>query len=104
MIDITERKRAEDALKIAHTKLGILSNLSRHDILNQLTVLSSYLELSRARTSDPRLLEYIRKETEVADNITDLINFTREYQEIGIQSPVWQDLEKTTPLTHLGRP
>ncbi|MDO9034232.1 MAG: PAS domain S-box protein [Methanoregula sp.] len=95
MMDITERKRAEEALRLAHTKLNLLSNLSRHDILNQLTVLSGYLELSKALTNEPRLLEYIRKETDVTDNITDLISFTRDYQEIGIQFPTWQDLEMT---------
>ncbi|MFA4824781.1 MAG: PAS domain-containing sensor histidine kinase [Methanoregula sp.] len=95
IIDITERKHAEDALRLAHTKLGILANLSRHDILNQLTVLSGYLELSKAQTDEPRLLEYIRKESEVTDNITDLISFARDYQEIGINSPAWQDLEMT---------
>lgn len=95
VIDITERKHAEDALRLAHTKLTLLSNLSRHDILNQLTVLSGYLELSKTLTNEPRLLEYIRKETEVTDNITDLVSFAREYQEIGIKSPAWQDLEKT---------
>ncbi len=95
IIDITERKRAEDALRLAHTKLNILSNISSHDILNQVTVLGGYLELSKALTNEPRLLEYIRKETEVTDNITDLIGFTRDYQEIGIHSPSWQDLEMT---------
>ncbi|MFA4876862.1 MAG: PAS domain S-box protein [Methanoregula sp.] len=95
VIDITERKHADDALRAALAKLNLLSSLSRHDILNQLTVLSGYLELSKAHTDDPRLLEYIRKETQVTDQITDLVGFTGEYQEIGINSPVWQDLEKT---------
>jgi PAS domain S-box-containing protein len=95
MMDITERKHAEDALRLAHTKLNILASISRHDILNQLTVMSGYLELSKAQVNEPRLLEYIRKETEVTDNITDLISFTRDYQEIGIQSPAWQDLGMT---------
>jgi PAS domain S-box-containing protein len=95
IIDITDRKRAEDALRLAHTKLNLLANLSRHDILNQLTVLSGYLELSKAQTTEPRLLEYIRKESDVTDTISELISFTREYQDIGIHSPAWQDLEKT---------
>ncbi len=95
VIDITERKRAENALRLAHTKLNLLSNLSRHDILNQLTILSGYLELSKTLAPEPRLLEYIQKEAEVTDNITHLVIFTKDYQEIGIRSPVWQDLEKT---------
>ncbi|MEI7857359.1 MAG: PAS domain-containing sensor histidine kinase [Methanomicrobiales archaeon] len=95
LVDFTDRKRADEALRMANRKLSLLSGISHHDILNQLTVLIGYLELSKGQTADPRLLEYIRKETEVADNITDLIRFTRDYQDIGIQSPSWQDLETT---------
>jgi PAS domain S-box-containing protein len=94
-MDITERKRSENALRLAHTKLNILSGFTRHDILNQLTVLSGYLELSRDLITEPRLLEYFRKEKEVTDKITHLISFTKDYQEIGIHSAVWQDLERT---------
>lgn len=93
IIDMTERNRAETALRNAHAKLTMLSNLSRHDILNQLTVLNGYLELSKRLAADPRLLEYLHKETQVTDTITEMVRFTKDYQEIGIDSPVWQDLE-----------
>jgi PAS domain S-box-containing protein len=95
IIDITERRQAEDALRLAHTKLHLLSNLSRHDILNQLTVLGGYLELSRRLTTEPRLLDYISREIHVTRQITELISFTKDYQDIGIQAPVWHNLETT---------
>ena len=34
--DITEQKRAEDALALACQKMNLLSSITRHDILNQL--------------------------------------------------------------------
>jgi len=95
IIDMTERKHAEDALKNAHAKLNMLSNLSRHDILNQLTVLSGYLELSKSLTTEPRLAEFLQKEMAVTKTITEMIRFTKDYQEMGILSPSWQDLEAT---------
>jgi PAS domain S-box-containing protein len=95
VMDITERKQAEDKFRLAHTKLGILSQLTRHDILNQLTVLSGYLAFSKKLTAEPRLLDYIAKEKDVTEKITHLISFTKDYQEIGIHSPAWQDLETT---------
>ena len=95
IIDMTERNRAESALKNAHAKLNILSNLSRHDILNQLTVLSGYLELSKGLAAEPRLAEFIQKEADVTNTITEMIRFTKDYQEIGINSPSWQNLEAT---------
>lgn len=93
--DITSQKRAETALRLANTKLNILANLSRHDILNQLTVLGNYIELSENMTKDPRILEYLKREAEVTDSITHIISFTKDYQELGVQSPVWQNLGET---------
>ena len=45
--DITERKRAESALIQANRKLNILSSITRHDILNKITALYAYLDISR---------------------------------------------------------
>ena len=53
--DITEQKRAEDALTIACQKMNLLSSITRHDILNQLTVLSGYLALSEEFATDEKL-------------------------------------------------
>jgi PAS domain-containing protein len=39
IMDITDRKRSETALKTANKKLNLLAGLTRHDVLNQLTVL-----------------------------------------------------------------
>ncbi|MDD1728516.1 MAG: PAS domain S-box protein, partial [Methanospirillum sp.] len=48
--DISERKRYESAITNANNKLNLLSNITRHDILNQLTALSGYLEISEDLT------------------------------------------------------
>ena len=41
--DVTERQRAEEALKQANTKLNLLSSITRHDIRNQIFALKAYL-------------------------------------------------------------
>jgi hypothetical protein len=51
--DITERKRGEDALAVASKKLNLLSNITRHDIRNQLMALNAYLQLSEGFVDDP---------------------------------------------------
>jgi PAS domain S-box-containing protein len=43
--DITEIYRYQDALKQANKKINLMSNITRHDILNQVNVLSGYTEL-----------------------------------------------------------
>jgi PAS domain S-box-containing protein len=91
--DITERKKMGDALKVALTKLNILSSITRHDILNQVTGLRTYLELSREDLKGTRFAEFIEKEDQAAEAIQRQIEFTRYYQDIGVNAPKWQEVE-----------
>ena len=52
--DITDRKRVEEALVRVNNKLNLLSGITRHDILNQVTALKAYIDLSSERASDER--------------------------------------------------
>jgi len=94
MRDITERKHAENALRIVNNKLTMLSSITRHDILNKLTGLRMYLELSKESVKDPVFLEYITKEIEAAEAIERQIEFTRFYESIGVNAPQWQDVSE----------
>lgn len=93
--DITEQKRAEDALALACQKMNLLSSITRHDILNQLTVLSGYLALSEEFASDEKLLGFIKKEATATERINQQITFTKHYQDIGVQAPQWQNVHNT---------
>jgi PAS domain S-box-containing protein len=93
--DITERKRALDALLQTNNKLAMLNNITRHDILNQLMGLRTYLELSKMDVIDPVFLNYIQKEEQAAEAIQWMIEFTRDYQDIGGQGPKWHILSDT---------
>jgi PAS domain S-box-containing protein len=92
--DITQRKLAEGALQLANRKLNLLSSITRHDILNQLTGLLGYLELSRESVQDPSESTLITKEIEAARTIRRQIEFTRDYQEVGVHAPLWQNLQE----------
>lgn len=104
--DVTDRKRAEAALSEANRKLNLLSEVTRHDILNQLTKLRGWLEISRDSLGEPeKLAVFLRKEIQSADAIVSLVSFTRDYQNMGISAPVWQDVAeilRTTPPTLRG--
>ena len=91
-MEITERRKAEDAAKAANRKLNLLSSITRHDINNQLTVLSGYLELLQDSEPDPALIEYCGKAATAADRISAMIRFTKTYESIGINAPAWQDI------------
>jgi PAS domain S-box-containing protein len=93
--DITERKQADEALKQVINKLNLLSTITRHDILNQLTALLGYLEISRRHVRDTELLDFISREEEAARMIQRQITFTRDYETVGINLPVWQNIKTT---------
>ncbi|MEI7432894.1 MAG: PAS domain-containing sensor histidine kinase [Methanomicrobiales archaeon] len=97
-VDITDHKQAMEALSQANNKLNLLNNVTRHDILNQLTVLIGFLELSRQDTTDPQLITYITKEEQAAEAIKKQILFTRDYQNIGVHSPGWYNIGETVSL------
>ncbi|ACL17223.1 PocR ligand-binding domain-containing protein [Methanosphaerula palustris] len=90
--DITERKRAEEALHLANRKLTLLSSLTRHDITNQLTVLMGYLAILRMELFDPGLDDAFLKISTTLQRISTMILFTREYEAIGVMAPVWQNI------------
>ena len=94
--DISERERAADALRQVNKKLNLLSSITRHDINNQLFSLKAYLELSKESLGDAaKMSEYILREERAASAIERQIIFTKEYQDLGVNAPLWQNVEKT---------
>ena len=92
ILDITDRKQWELALQQANNKLNMLSSITRHDILNQLMGLRAFLELTREMVTNPEVLGFIEGEERAAEAIGRQIEFTRYYQDIGVQAPRWHDL------------
>jgi PAS domain S-box-containing protein len=89
--DITNTKEAEEALRQANKKLTLLSGITRHDINNKLTVLQGYLSLLEMKQLDPSLNEYCSKAATAAQRISAMIQFAKEYENIGVNAPAWQD-------------
>ncbi|MFA7304681.1 MAG: PAS domain S-box protein, partial [Methanoregula sp.] len=103
--DVTERKKAEEALQQANKQLSLLSGITRHDILNQLFALKGYIELSHEEIDNPtKLIELIKKEEKVARTIEHQITFTRDYQELGAAAPEWQSVNASITKAVAGLP
>ncbi|MGA2917217.1 sensor histidine kinase [Methanoregula sp.] len=93
--DITDRKNVERKLEESNRKLNLVNDITRHDILNQMTVLNSYISLGEAQSSDPAVTKYFVRSEQVIETIHKQILFARDYQKIGIASPQWQNAEVT---------
>lgn len=90
--DITDQKVAEEALRQANQTLTLMNTITRHDVLNQLTVLSGYLDLALQKNCEPDVAEYLTKAQSAAGTIRLQICFTKEFQDVGAEAPQWQNL------------
>jgi PAS domain S-box-containing protein len=89
ILDISERRRAEEALDEANHKLRLLTGLTRHDILNQLTAVEGYLYLLMDEGDINVIMEYAKHAERVCERIKSTIIFTREYEMFGSVSGGW---------------
>jgi PAS domain S-box-containing protein len=91
--DITERKQVEEALQLANKKLNLMAEITRHDIRNKLTVLGGYLTLLKEYPPKSQASMYVDKLMETTTIIAQHIEFTRLYQNLGVVSPSWQNVQ-----------
>ncbi|MEN6395430.1 MAG: response regulator [Methanoregula sp.] len=91
LVDITGRKKTERAMQQALAKLNLLNSITRHDILNKLTALNIYISLAAEGVTNPKSAGYLGECTRIAAIISRQVEFMRDYQEMGVRSPVWQD-------------
>jgi len=90
---VTERTRAEETVRQANRKLNLLNSITRHDILNQLTVIIGYLEILDGMVPSKNSPEYISRIEAASAAIKKQIQFTAEYQDIGASPPHWHRLQ-----------
>ena len=103
----SELNRYADALTKANKKLNILSSITRHDLLNKLTGLQGYVELMKGDFPDPKVQEYLTLEDEIIQSMTAYVQFTKDYQDLGIATPQWFEVKEAigyaaNSLSHLG--
>jgi PAS domain S-box-containing protein len=90
--DISDIKKAHDALQLANKKLNLLAEITRHDIRNKLTVLGGYLELFNDHPPEPQHSMYLTKLKTAVKMIAENIEFTKLYQDLGVVEPKWQNV------------
>lgn len=106
--DITSRKEGEEALEryaqtlqitvnalaSANKKLNLLSDVTRHDILNQIHIILNYLDIASSENSSHVPKDILKKIEDATSIIHRQIQFTRSYQDLGINKPEWQNAQK----------
>ncbi len=100
--NITERKRAERqredlqrSLELSRRRLTLLTEMTRHDVENQLTAAEGYVQLAGMRAQGAEGQKSLERMRTALGNIKRLIEFTKVYQELGVQSPEWQNVARS---------
>jgi PAS domain S-box-containing protein len=93
--DISDRKRASDALQRATKKLSLLNYVTFNDIQNALFTVNAYLELERTSKTEQEREGFWEKENEAAQKITHSLDFAKSFQNLGVVPPYWQDVNQT---------
>jgi len=72
---------------MANEKIRLLGDITRHDVLNFLTVLNENLQLLEMKNQDPTLSKYVNVMMGASKDIEKLLESSRNYQRLRSQEP-----------------
>ncbi len=104
VLDITESKAMEreiefhagellrqtNDLATVNKKLNLMNSITRHDVLNQLTILLGNLSFAQEARPGQDISKYLSPVKDAAGRIQRQIEFTRDYADLGVGEPEWQ--------------
>jgi PAS domain S-box-containing protein len=101
--DITERKRTEEALKLARNKMNLLNAVTFQDIQTAAFSLTAYLTLMKTFVTDEKGKTFLDKQLSAHQKILDSLIFAKNYQDMGIKPPRWQNVDQVflMAISHL---
>ncbi len=96
--ELDQRRRAEEALNRATRKLSILNAITFTDIQNALFSLTGYFELEKQQPADEKTQGYRQKQEMIIRTISSTLQFAKNYQDLGMKPPAWQDVSQVFAL------
>ncbi len=101
--DTTERKKAEeklnrmmDQLVLVNEKLGVVGEMTRHDVHNKLSMVTGYSYLIKKKHADQAdILEGLGKMEQAVKEISNIFDFAKIYEQIGVEELTYIDVEET---------
>ena len=96
IIDETQvdKAKAIESLALANKKIDILDSLTRHDVLNQVSLASIEAELAKRMSSEPNVQESVENIAKINRTIISLLQFSKEYRKVGVEEPRWLNLKE----------
>jgi len=97
VFNIDDVVRTQDALRQVNRKLGLLSDITSHDIRNQTTVAMGFAELMRdllPEQGGEELHKMTSKIFESLSKVHEQLDFAQDYHQLGVHEPRWMDVGK----------
>jgi PAS domain S-box-containing protein len=98
-----ELKRYVETLATTNNKLNLMNSVTRHDILNTVTGLLGVIDMALAAGTKEEETAFLHDIRTLGKTIQTQIEFTRQYQDIGVQVAEWYDVRSiiTSAMEHL---
>ena len=107
LVDITEHMQYENHLRELNRKMMVLSQITRHDIVNQLNNLflltdALFDTVSNESIDVLAMTKMLERMNQGLTTVMHQIDFSKDYQELGLHGAEWQSInaciEKVSPL------
>jgi PAS domain S-box-containing protein len=93
--DATDRKNAEQALQQVTKKLTLLNSVTFNEIQSFVFALNGFLVLEGTSKDNEGARNYLDLEEELVRKINETLNFAKNYQDLGVHPPQWQNVEQS---------
>ncbi|HPP78630.1 PAS domain S-box protein [Methanospirillum sp.] len=98
--DVSEAVAKEKKITEISRKLRLLQSITRHDVINVITSVRGYLYLLKEAEDEREQEEIWKTLLGLVKRIEDLILFSREYEQIGVHNPTWQNIVQIVEGIH----
>lgn len=92
--DVTKRVLTEQALLQANRRLVLLGSITRHDLMNQLAVMSAGLDMASDSSTETIVRDQISLAKESVEKMRALLELTSEYRDMGMSKADWIDVKQ----------
>jgi PAS domain S-box-containing protein len=93
--DVSERKKAEEALRQSEEKLRVVGGLTRHDARNRLTLVTVNTCLAKkCLHGNNEAEDYLDKIEAAVHDVVGIFDFAEIYEMLGVEKPTYVDVEK----------
>jgi signal transduction histidine kinase len=75
-------------------KLNLLNYVTFNDIRNAVFTIRGYLDLEKGLVKDTKMKDYLEKEETTVKKISRSLDFAKNYQDLGIMPPKWQNVNQ----------